>query len=138
LKCRISHTGQPQEDEAVFDYGLVSAYSIIELLVFKTEGKETENSSIIGSLFIRVLDIINYRGGNHTHQQDLADGASFSTTIDSWFEIAPAGKVYLTIKFGRVLLNNPSDSQQPILLTYFIPTQSRLPEPKCRSPTYHG
>jgi hypothetical protein len=87
LKCRISRIGQPEKDEAIFDYGQVNAYSTVELMVLKTEGN-AEDSPIIGALFIHVLDIMNY-----IHQEP--DG------IDTWFEIAPAGKVHLTIKFGE-------------------------------------
>jgi hypothetical protein len=79
LKCLISHTGQPQKDnEALFDYGKVDEYSFIELMIIKAKEK---TSSIIGGLFIRVLDIINY-----TQRKDSTD------VIDAWFEIAPAGK----------------------------------------------
>lgn len=56
-------------------------------MVVKTE---KDNSSIIGGLFIRVLDIINYM-----HHKAPIDA------IDAWFEIAPAGKVHLTIKCGK-------------------------------------
>lgn len=51
---------------------------------------EKETTSMIGGLFIRVLDIINY-----TQRKDSTD------VIDAWFEIAPVGKVRLTIKYGK-------------------------------------
>lgn len=102
MACRVS-ADQAQEKEAFFDFKEIDTHATIQLFLFKRD-ENTGNPSTIGVLFLRVLDIVIHPSHN-THKGSTSSGDALNASpfipIDAWFPLAPAGKVHLTINFGK-------------------------------------
>lgn len=105
--CPVSHAGQAQEKETFFDFKEIDTHAIIQLFAFKRD-ENTGNPSTIGVLFLRVLDIVTYLG-HKTHKDSTGSGNALDASpfipINTWFLLAPAGEVHLTINFGKYFSN---------------------------------
>lgn len=93
--ARPSHATQYAEwagTEISLDYDDVDTRTEIELMIYKND--ETNLKTPVGAVWLRVMDILH--SSNATADQDVG-----STTVDSWFTIAPEGKIRLKLVFGK-------------------------------------
>lgn len=91
MMCPVSHAGQKTEREAFFKFK-VDTRETIQFFLLKRD-KNTGNPVTICVLFLRVLDIDTYS----TRKGSTSSGGA----LNAWFPLAPAGKVHLTISFGK-------------------------------------
>ncbi|KAH8696551.1 hypothetical protein BGW36DRAFT_360380 [Talaromyces proteolyticus] len=76
--------------EISLDYEDVDTRTEIELLIYVSDN--TDLKIPVGALWLRVSDIIH--SNNAASHQDAG-----STTIDTWFKIAPEGKIHIKLVF---------------------------------------
>lgn len=79
--------------EILLDYEDIDTGTEIELMIYEND----ETQSPVGAVWLRLMDIL--RSSNvAVHQDD--DG---STTVDTWFRLAPEGKIRLKLVFSDLV-----------------------------------
>ena len=84
----------------LLDCGKVSCESTVEFVFYIQDGDGADKPPV-GALWLPDIDIINYNINDSGSPQQHS-----STKIDSWFAMAPAGRVHLMIGFGKTHLKN--------------------------------
>jgi hypothetical protein len=79
--------------EISLDYNDVDTRTEIELMIYDND----KNKSPVGAVWLHLMDILH--SSDETTRQD-----DNSTTIDTWFTLAPEGKIRLKLVFSKYFL----------------------------------
>lgn len=100
LARSIRYINLELDEDVILDCGKVSSESTVELIFYDENGDETDKYPV-GSLWLPVIDVLNYNINDSGNPQQHT-----STNVDSWFAITPAGRVNLIIDYGKTAWNS--------------------------------